>query len=58
MDQGRRAASIGKLHYRDAGDPNGFDPEIAPMHIMDGVGMLSPSAAIRCPSRASSPTSW
>ena len=40
MDRGRRAASIGKLHYRDAGDPNGFDPEIAPMHIMDGVGML------------------
>ena len=40
MDRGRRAASIGKLHYRDADDPNGFDPEIAPMHIMDGVGML------------------
>ena len=40
MDQGRRAASIGKLHYRDADDPNGFDPELLPMHIMDGVGML------------------
>ena len=40
MDRGRRAASIGKLHYRDAGDPNGFDPELVPMHIMDGVGML------------------
>ena len=40
MDQGRRAASIGKLHYRDANDPNGFDPELVPMHIMEGVGML------------------
>ena len=40
MDRGRRAASIGKLHYRDADDPNGFDPELVPMHIMDGVGML------------------
>ena len=39
-DAGRRAVSIGKLHYRREGDPAGFDPEIMPMHIIDGVGML------------------
>ncbi len=38
--QGRCAASIGKLHYRDSADPNGFDPELLPLHILNGVGML------------------
>ena len=40
MDAGRRVVSIGKLHYRDTADANGFDEEIVPMHIIDGVGML------------------
>ena len=41
MEQGHRVTSIGKLHYRD-GDPrrNGFDEEILPMHIVNGVGDL------------------
>ena len=37
---GYRVAAIGKLHYRDARDPNGFDEEILPMHVMDGTGPL------------------
>ena len=40
MSEGKRAVSIGKLHYRDTSDPNGFDEEIIPMHIIQGVGML------------------
>jgi len=41
MERGHRVTSIGKLHYRD-GDPrrNGFDEEILPMHIVNGVGDL------------------
>jgi choline-sulfatase len=41
MAQGHRVTSIGKLHYRDS-DPkrNGFDEEILPMHIVNGVGDL------------------
>lgn len=40
MAQGHRVTSIGKLHYRDARDPNGFDEEILPLHVLDGVGDL------------------
>jgi len=40
MTQGHRATSIGKLHYRDTQDPNGFDEEIVPLHVIGGVGML------------------
>lgn len=41
MDQGHRAVSIGKLHYtRNAPATNGFDEEILPLHIVDGVGDL------------------
>ena len=32
--------SIGKLHYRFADDPTGFDEQIIPMHIAKGVGDL------------------
>ena len=41
MAQGHRATSIGKLHYVDS-DPkrNGFDEEILPLHIVQGVGDL------------------
>ena len=37
---GYRVAAIGKLHYRDIRDSNGFDEEILPMHVMDGTGPL------------------
>ncbi len=40
MEQGHRVVSIGKLHYRDTSDPNGFDEEIAPLHVVGGVGDL------------------
>ncbi len=50
MADGHRVTSIGKLHYRDTGDPNGFDEEIMPMHVLNGVGdaiglIRSPPAA-------------
>lgn len=36
---GHRTVSIGKLHFRGrAGDDHGFSEEIAPMHIIDGIG--------------------
>ncbi|MEM7251887.1 MAG: sulfatase-like hydrolase/transferase [Pseudomonadota bacterium] len=37
----RTAVSIGKLHYRQESDPNGFDQSLLPLHIIDGVGMLT-----------------
>ncbi len=40
MAQGHRVTSIGKLHYRDSQDPNGFDEEIMPLHVLDGIGDL------------------
>lgn len=44
---GRRAVSVGKLHYRSDTDSNGFDEEIVPMHILKGVGW--PKALLRDP---------
>lgn len=38
--QGHRVESIGKLHYRDQGDDNGFEREIIPLHVAGGVGDL------------------
>jgi len=32
--------SIGKLHYRFEDDPTGFDEQVIPMHIANGVGDL------------------
>ena len=40
MAQGYRVTSVGKLHYRKFGDPNGFHEEFNPMHVVDGVGDL------------------
>ena len=41
MAQGHRAVSIGKLHYtRNSPAANGFDEEILPLHIVDGLGDL------------------
>jgi choline-sulfatase len=39
-DQGHTVVSIGKLHFRSTDDDNGFSREIAPMHIVDGIGGL------------------
>jgi choline-sulfatase len=38
QSQGHRVDSIGKLHYRGSEYDNGFDQEILPMYIRDGVG--------------------
>lgn len=41
MEQGHHVAAIGKLHYQDSNPRrNGFDEEILPLHIVDGVGDL------------------
>ena len=38
--KGCRCDSIGKLHYRGAEDPNGFDNEILPLYVLNGRGDL------------------
>jgi len=40
QDRGIRVESIGKLHYRAESDPNGFDAEHLPMHVIGGHGMV------------------
>jgi choline-sulfatase len=37
-DTGHRCDSVGKLHYRASDDPNGFDNEILPLHVLNGQG--------------------
>jgi choline-sulfatase len=39
-EQGHSCVSVGKLHFRSTEDDNGFSREIAPMHIVDGIGGL------------------
>lgn len=41
QESGHRVVSIGKLHYRDAADPAGFDEEIIPLHVVGGIGDLN-----------------
>lgn len=38
LDLGHRVDAIGKLHYRGSDDPNGFDNEILPLHVLGGRG--------------------
>ena len=41
MEQGHHVAAIGKLHYQDSKPQvNGFNEEILPLHIVNGVGDL------------------
>ena len=40
QDAGVPVNSIGKLHYRYEEDPTGFDEQVVPMHIANGVGDL------------------
>jgi choline-sulfatase len=39
-EEGHRCLSIGKLHYRAAGDDNGFDEELEPLYVNGGVGWV------------------
>ncbi len=36
--QGIRVESIGKLHYRNEQDNTGFDRQIIPLHVVNGIG--------------------
>lgn len=38
--QGYHVAGVGKLHFRNGKDDNGFSEEIVPMHIAEGQGEL------------------
>lgn len=40
---GMKSLSIGKLHFRNETDPTGFDEQIVPLHVVDGVGSVSAS---------------
>ena len=40
VQAGHHAQSIGKLHYRQADDPTGFEQQHLPMHVLYGQGML------------------
>ena len=37
---GHACVSIGKLHYRSQKDDTGFDQQIEPVHVVDGVGWV------------------
>lgn len=39
-DLGYRTVAIGKNHFRSVEDDNGFDQEILPMHVRNGIGDL------------------
>ena len=40
-EAGGTAVSVGKLHFRSTEDNNGFSKELAPMHIVGGIGGLT-----------------
>jgi choline-sulfatase len=52
-DAGHRCDSIGKLHYRGSSDPNGFDNEILPLHVLNGEGDIQGMLRRPPPTRAS-----
>lgn len=52
---GVRVESIGKLHYRNASDPTGFDRQIEPMHVLDGIGQVWGSVRDPLPQDRSAP---
>lgn len=52
---GRRVESIGKLHYRNAEDPTGFDVQHLPMHLKDGIGQVWGSVRDPLPRRENAP---
>ncbi len=52
---GVRVESIGKLHYRDAEAPTGFDRQTDPMHIMGGIGQVWGSVRDPLPRKEGAP---
>jgi choline-sulfatase len=55
QDAGMQVESIGKLHYRDAESPTGFDRQIDPMHIMGGIGQVWGSVRKPLPRKVGAP---
>jgi len=53
-EQGHRAVTIGKLHFRQVDDPNGFPDQRLAMHVVDGVGDLFGALRGDMPQRPSS----
>ncbi|MEM7538307.1 MAG: sulfatase-like hydrolase/transferase [Chloroflexota bacterium] len=51
-DVGHRVTSIGKLHFRELHERNGFSEEILPMHIVNGVGWVKGLLRDKLPSYA------
>lgn len=51
QETGHTVLSIGKLHYRDEADPTGFDTQVMPMHVVDGVGDVLGAVRDRLPER-------
>ncbi|MBT8001392.1 MAG: sulfatase-like hydrolase/transferase, partial [Rhodospirillales bacterium] len=55
QDNGNSVVSIGKLHYRSEEYDTGFDEQIIPMHITNGVGdvhgAIRPELAVRYQAR-------
>ncbi len=49
--RGIRVESIGKLHYRNEADDTGFDRQILPLHVVNGVGDLTGSVKDPMPLR-------
>ena len=54
--EGHRVESIGKLHFRDADAPTGFDEQILPMHVVNGTGDILGSVRDPLPVRHKSKT--
>lgn len=38
IEEGHRVESIGKLHYRDEKDDDGFSRKIVPLNVVEGIG--------------------
>ena len=51
-ETGHGVVSIGKLHYRNTTDPTGFDEQIVPMHIKNGVGNLLLALRVETPPKS------
>ncbi len=54
QEAGVPVTTVGKLHYRFEDDPTGFDEQIIPMHIANGVGDLMGSIRPDLPARPQS----
>jgi choline-sulfatase len=52
--QGYKVTTIGKLHYRQVGDPTGFEDQRLPMHVLNGVGDLYGALRAQMPVRPDS----